>query len=288
MCIALRKVVREVALDSCVRHELCYTIIQCTSAKNLSVITTAMSVERLSIELTHRCSKRCHFCYNDSHPGGETVWSTEQLVSFVQDCEQAGTKAVSLGGGEPLEFEGVFEVLRQLQGTVFRSITSNGLRLQGQIFDRLVAAAPDKVHLSIHFPEQLSEVERVTQQVLQLQKAGIRSGVNLLVAASSLSAAQQTAQRLRDAGIGNDRIVYLPQRGTDTPTPQQLAQVAGNLPFQSMTCLQACAKSSRFCAITWDQQVAWCSYTSARRPLPTLTAAGLAQALTDLPLVYCG
>ena len=119
-----------------------------------------MSIERLSIELTNQCSKQCHFCYNNSHPAGKTIWSPDEVVSFVLDCAKSGTKAVSFGGGEPLEYPGLFEVLQQLQGFLFRSVTSNGLQLRGETLEQLVAARPDKVHISIHFPERSPEVMR--------------------------------------------------------------------------------------------------------------------------------
>jgi molybdenum cofactor biosynthesis enzyme MoaA len=247
-----------------------------------------MSIQRLSIELTNRCSKKCHFCYNESSSMGQTIWQPDELVNFVVDCAKAGTQAVSFGGGEPLEYVGLFEVLRRLQGVVFRSFTTNGLHLNDETLEQVVIAAPDKVHVSIHFPETLPEVQRVTNQVNLLASRGIRSGVNLLVSKSNLAAATEAARMLNEAGIGNDRIVYLPMRGLDTPSPQQIAQAAGGKPFQSMTCLSACAKSERFCAISWDKQVAWCSYTVARRPLPSLTAAALESTLQDMPLVFCG
>lgn len=247
-----------------------------------------MIVERLSIELTNQCSKHCFFCYNGSHPAGNTSWTPEEIVSFVKDCAAKGTQAVSLGGGEPLKYPYLFDVLHQLKGVLFRSVTSNGLLLRGQLLNKLVEAAPDKVHLSIHFPEDDREVERVIYQVQVLASLGIRSGVNLLVTRSNLQAATVAAAKLYSGSIGSDLLIYLPMRLHDTPTPQQIAKVAGGQPFQSMSCLVNCYPSPRFCAIAWDKQVAWCSYTRARRPLLELTARGLETALMDLPLVFCG
>ena len=209
------------------------------------------------------------------------------MVGFVRDCAAHGVKAVSFGGGEPLQYPGVFDILRQLDGLLFRSLTTNGLLLQGETLSQLVAARPDKVHVSIHFPGRSSEVERVIAQVADLTNRGVRSGVNLLITRPDLENAREAAKRLRDAGIGNDRIVYLPMRGRDTPTPEELAEVAGRTPFQSMTCLTACAKSPRFASIGWDRTVAWCSYTTAWRPLPELTHAGLLAATTG-PADFCG
>ena len=112
--------------------------------------------------------------------------------------------------------------------------------------------------------------------------------MNLLVAKTHLKEAGAAALRLREAGIGNDRIVYLPMRGQDTPTPDELAEVAGRVPFQSMTCLTQCGPSPRFASIGWDKTVAWCSYTTSRQALSELSHEGLSQAMNGLGLEFCG
>src|SRR5882724_10092346 len=76
-------------------------------------------------------------------------------------------------------------------------------------------------------------------------------------------------------------------RGQDTPTPDEVGQVAGE-GFQSMSCLMACGRSPRFCSIGWDRTVAWCSYTTTRRPLVELTYRALTAALDGLGLQFCG
>ncbi len=243
--------------------------------------------ERLSVELHDRCGKACWFCYNGSGPAGEGAWRADELVSFVSDCAAHGVKAVSFGGGEPLEYPALYDVLAALRGRLFRSLTSNGLLLEAH-WERLIASAPDRVHLSIHFPGNAQEVARVARHAQALEAAGVPSGINLLVQASRLAEAVACARLLRAAGLGNDRIVYLPMRGQDTPTPEALAEVAGARAFQSMTCLSACAASPRFASVDSRRRVAWCSYTRSRRALPALSYAGLRAALRELSLEYCG
>lgn len=245
-------------------------------------------MERLSIEVTRRCGKGCWFCYNGSHPSGDTTWTARELIAFVRDCAQHGTRAVSLGGGEPLEFEGLIPTLEGLRGHVFRSITTNGLQLDDTWIERLAAVGLEKAHVSIHFPRSRREVERVIRQVHQLDDAGIRSGVNLLVSRKDHGAARRASQALLDAGIDRSRIVYLPMRMRDTPTPAEVAHVAGTDRFQSMSCLTGCRSSPRFCSISWDRRVGWCSYTTARRRLESPTARALGQCLDGLGLTFCG
>ena len=250
--------------------------------------TQVVALERVSIEVTNRCAKACWFCYTHSLPGGETRWLAEELLAFARDCARHGVRAVSFGGGEPLQYDGIFQVLEGLRGALFRSLTTNGLGLDAAAIDRLTAAAPDKIHVSIHFPERMTEVQRVIGQVTELEARGIRSGINLLVARSKLDAARTAAEAIDSAGIGADRVVYLPMRGHDTPSPAEIALVAAGRPFQSMTCLAACGRSPRFASIGWDKTAAWCSYTPTRRVMPETSFRGLVAALDGLGLQFCG
>jgi sulfatase maturation enzyme AslB (radical SAM superfamily) len=244
-------------------------------------------IERLSIELTERCSKGCGFCYNGSNRDGGTAWTLDDLRAFALDCANHGTRAFSFGGGEPLESrELLFPLLETLRGLAFRSMTTNGLLLDAATVRDLSSVAIDKVHVSIHNPHDRDEVDRVTEQLAALAGAGVRSGVNLLVRRSRLGSAAEVARRLAAAGIDNRRIVYLPMRGSDQPSPTEVASVAGG-PFQSMSCLATCGASLRFAAISARREVAWCSYTVTRRKLAAPTHRALISALDGLGLVNC-
>ena len=246
------------------------------------------TVERLSIELSELCSKGCGFCYNGSNREGATDWTAGDLTAFVVDCATRGRiKAFSFGGGEPLEApELLYPVLAALRGRAFRSMTTNGLLLDSEKIAALVEAAIDKVHVSIHNPQDTDEVMRVIANVTALAAAGIRSGVNLLVRKSRLDAARFATRALHDAGITNQRIVFLPMRGVDVPSPADVAHVADG-PFQSTTCLAQCASSPRFVSISARRTVAWCSYTVERRRLATPTYDALVATLDGLGLVSC-
>ncbi|MFV8755553.1 radical SAM protein [Nannocystaceae bacterium ST9] len=259
-----------------------------------------LAIERISIELTNRCDKACWFCYAGSEAQGESTWTVAELVGLLEDLADHTLTAVSFGGGEPLQWPDLFELLAATRSIatrsadqagrprrLFRSLTSNGLLLD-EHFDRLRAAGPDKIHVSIHFPEREAEVARAIEHARRIADAGIASGVNLLVRRSRLDAATRAFAELGAAGIGPERIVLLPMRGMDTPSADQVAAVAGGPRFQSMTCLRACAISPRFCSLGWDRRVGWCSYTTERRALRESSWAGLQAALEGLGLRWCG
>ena len=255
-------------------------------------------IERVSVEPSRRCAKGCSFCYNGSGPAFDGTWSVADLVELAASCAAGGVRAVSFGGGEPLEYAGINDVLRALDGVLFRSLTTNGLLLDDPgVRAALLASRPDKVHVWIHAPENSREVARVIAQVTALATdgahIGMTSGVNLLVRGSRLADARRATQSMYDAGIDVSRIVFLPMRGDDTPSPEDVAGVAGGARFQSMTCLRACGKSPRFVSIDSDRRVAWCSYTRARRTLSAPTYDALIAALRgaddsgELGLIPC-
>lgn len=247
-------------------------------------------VDRISVEPSRLCTKGCSFCYNGSSATGTGTWSSADLVAFAADCAAHTVRAISFGGGEPLEWPQIFETLDALRGVLFRSLTTNGLPLESAAtFDDLVRARPEKVHVSIHAPENRREVVRVIESVTRIASAGIASGVNLLLRRSRLAEAKSAHAALVELGIGPERIVLLPMRGegaTETPSASEVAAIAAG-PFQSMSCLRGCARSARFASIDADRRAAWCSYTVSRRPLLEPTYRGLSAALDALDLVPC-
>ena len=72
------------------------------------------------------------------------MWKPHEVIDFASDCIEHGVKAVSLGGGEPFEYNGVFEVIDALYPKCYLSVTSNGLPLENkQIWEMLTKHKPD-------------------------------------------------------------------------------------------------------------------------------------------------
>ena len=240
-------------------------------------------IELLSIDLSNYCSKQCPFCYNHSTREGNTIWKPQEVIAFAADCvKTGGVKAVSLGGGEPFEYEGVFEVIDALFPLCYLSVTSNGLPLENpDIWDKLTKHKPDKIHLTIHQPDHKYEVDRVERQLQQITGIGITPGVNLLVGADKVEDVRRVYERLSKT-LEPKQIIRVPQRFSNTPTPKQLSYVTGGKPFQSPSCLLGCKPPENFCSVSWDKKVAPCSFAPCKEPLPTLDYAGLQSALSNV------
>lgn len=244
-------------------------------------------IELLSIDLSNYCSKQCLFCYNHSTREGNTLWMPQEVIAFASDCINHGVKAVSLGGGEPFEYDGVFEVIDALYPKCYLSVTSNGLPLENeQIWEMLTKHKPDKIHLTIHQPDKEAEVIRVERQVQRIASIGIKPGVNLLVGADKVAQVKSVYERLGKL-LNNDQIILVPQRFSNTPSPKQLSSVAGGKPFQSPSCLLKCQRPANFCSVSWDKKVNSCSFSPNKVPLETLDFRGLIQALEKVEWKKC-
>lgn len=245
-------------------------------------------LDRISIDLSNFCSKQCDFCYNHSTKEGNVMWTVEELIPFVLDLHKHGIEAVSFGGGEPFEFDGIFDLISSLMDEMYVSVTSNGLPLENEeVFERLLQNKPDKIHITIHHPENTAEVDRVIKMIKQISEGGIKSGVNLLVSDFNEEDSKKTYLHLLENGISSDRIILIPRRFTCEPTPKQLAEIAGGKPFQSPACLTGCKRPEEFCSVSWDKKVNWCSYAGEKQPLKELTYNGLMEALNKVEFRSC-
>lgn len=244
-------------------------------------------IELLSIDLSNYCSKQCPFCYNHSTKEGNVMWLPEEVIDFCKDCMANGVKAVSLGGGEPFEYDGIFDIIDALYPECYLSVTTNGLPLTNpEMFARLLRHKPDKIHITIHHPDSEIEVCRVINQIHQIKATSIKPGVNLLVGADNISAAQTTFRRLKEI-LNTGQIIIIPQRFSNTPTARQISTITDGEPFQSPSCLLGCKRPMEFASVSWDKKVSSCSYTPNKEHLKTLDFKGLDEALRKTEWTPC-
>lgn len=245
-------------------------------------------IEQVSIDLSNYCSKQCSFCYNHSRKDGNTFWMPDQVISFAKDCIEHGVKAISLGGGEPFEYDGILDVIDALYPLCYLTVTTNGLQFGDDKlvpWDTLGAHKPDKIHISIHNPGTM-EVFRAVQECIMLKKLGIKPGCNLLVPKSKINDCRSDYDLISSV-LEADQIILVPMRFIDTPSPKELSFVAGGKPFQSPSCLLSCQRPQQFVSISWDKRVNFCSYAGGKQPLPSLDYNGLTSALDKVEFKSC-
>lgn len=246
-----------------------------------------MDIELLSIDLSNYCSKQCSFCYNHSRKDGNVLWKPKEVIDFALDCIDHGVKAISLGGGEPFEYDGIADVIDAIQPKAYLSITTNGLPL-GDSFSwkTLGDHKPDKIHISLHNPGSRHELESVVREVIYLPHLGIKPGCNLLVGSRTIEESKFAYERLLEV-LSPEQIILVPLRWYGVPTAEELSYVAGGKPFQSPSCILGCSRPQNFASVSWDKKVNSCSYAPDKQPLETLDYNGLMSALNKVIFKPC-
>lgn len=245
-------------------------------------------IKQVAIDLSNACSKGCWFCYNHSADTGDTLWQPDEVIQFALDCFNHGVEAFSLGGGEPFEYDGVFEIIDAIKPKLYTTVTSNGLELEDQsFFHAFLSHLPDKLHISMHCPEDPVEVHRVVHMIQRLDEYPVATGVNLLVSTRNLEEAREAFRFLLLSGIRRDRIIVLPMKYQYSPTADQLKEVTGGRPFQGPSCLLACHPPVHYCSVTWDKKACPCSYSPSKVELDDISYDGLVTALEKVSFVSC-
>ena len=199
------------------------------------------------------------------------MWTPAEVISFASDCVAHGIRAISLGGGEPFEYDGIFEIIDALYPKTYISVTSNGLPLmKDSVWELLMRHKPDKIHISVHNADNEEEVERTIGLIRKFAGTGIKPGVNLLVPSGKADACRSVYARLLDV-LTPEQIILVPRKYSDTPTPKQLSIIAAGNSFQSPSCLLGCRMPENFASVSWDKKVNHCSYAPGKEPLASLS-----------------
>jgi len=115
-----------------------------------------MRIEQLNIEIFGGCNLSCQMCPQGKEMGGREkdflkTMSFEVFTKVVEDSMQYGLKAVSLhGSGEPTGHPDIEKMVKFVaERNLHASFFTNGLRLPGKLFERLVLAGLDLATVSM-------------------------------------------------------------------------------------------------------------------------------------------
>lgn len=112
-------------------HELSFLdneIDECLERKGL------LSIE---LEFTKKCNLRCLYCYSDAGEPIENELNHEELISVISQAKELGArKAILLGGGEPLIFRGLTDIISYIDSLELQQILfTNGTLITKEIAD---------------------------------------------------------------------------------------------------------------------------------------------------------
>lgn len=93
--------------------------------------------------ITSRCNLSCKRCFYKGH---DSEIPEASLMSLISDFSSIGGKSLAIGGGEPMLYPGIEDVVKFAKGKgLFVGITSNGTILKPVMADR-VHISYDEIH----------------------------------------------------------------------------------------------------------------------------------------------
>lgn len=113
------------------------------------------------IRLTSQCNYQCFYCSEYGRDTGHVPW--EEVLSQCEEAAKQGICRIELGGGEPLLYPNLTELIRKVKKTegIHRvSIFTNGSLLKDRIGE-LTEAGLDEIHLHMDVPDA-SAYARIT------------------------------------------------------------------------------------------------------------------------------
>ena len=188
---------------------------------------TLSAPETVHLAITTRCNLDCPGCYvprSSTEPG----LTTAELCGLIDQWAQMHVFQLAVGGGEPLLYEGLFDVLAYAreQGIV-PNLTTNGTLLNAGVVRRLEWAGVARVNISWNGPwDGLSTRPHVTRALQLLLDSTLQVGVNLLVTPTLLSRLPQVLTRLQTLGVR--RVTILRPKPPAIPTGTSMAWYDAN------------------------------------------------------------
>lgn len=84
-------------------------------------------LETICVRILRRCNLSCMHCWAGSSPLSSDILDVDRILKFVDEIRPLGLKHVSLSGGEPLLYKGLYELLDKLLARgLYLTLTTNG------------------------------------------------------------------------------------------------------------------------------------------------------------------
>ena len=101
--------------------------------------------------ITEECDLHCKYCFADSSKRLENELTTDEVYRLLDNIAEAGTRSISIGGGEPTLREDLLDVVRYAARYkfMFVALNTHGQYLDKKYVDRLALAGIRQVKVSV-------------------------------------------------------------------------------------------------------------------------------------------
>ena len=108
--------------------------------------------------ITWRCNLACNYCdigQLDHQQMKKEELTPEEAKRIIPELKAMGVKFITFAGGEPLLYEGIYDVLLACKSEGFIvGLVTNGITIDMEAAKRLADAGVDHIHISLDVPGQ--------------------------------------------------------------------------------------------------------------------------------------
>ncbi len=109
-----------------------------------------LAPSKISIGITKKCNLRCKHCLSSAGEPDNNELNLQEWMRLIDQISIAGTKFITIGGGEPLLRSDLFEIIRYANSKdILTSIVTNGTLLTEEIAKKLNELKLDVIHISL-------------------------------------------------------------------------------------------------------------------------------------------
>lgn len=183
---------------------------------------TLSAPETVHLAITARCNQACVSCYVPRQDVGPELTAAD-WCNAIEQWARMRVFQVAVGGGEPLLYEGLFEVLACAHGHgIVPNLTTNGALLTTDTVRQLERAGVARVNMNWNGPGDGPTTQPTPTRALQLLlDSAMQVGVNLLITPVLLPQLPHVLARLYALGLR--RVTLLRPKPPAIPTPEGAA-----------------------------------------------------------------
>jgi len=169
--------------------------------KRTHILSSPLSVV---LYINKTCNYTCSFCYNqevlNKEPAGNSIFSIDNLDSFLNSEHGKKVLRIAMMGGEPFINKNIFDLIYKCKAHhKITNIVSNGSLIKNEMVPAIKRSKLDAIGLSL-YDNNLDHIERLAQQ---FNKHKINYWVQTVVDGSKISKIEEKLFFAKRANIRN-------------------------------------------------------------------------------------
>ena len=161
------------------------------------------------LELTRGCNLRCKHCLNNSGIPEKNQLTIEECYYLVDKLSHAGLQEIRFTGGEPLIFDGIYDLIKYATDCgIFVSIGTNGTLITEEVAQKLKESGLKRAVVSLDGTKEMHDIirgqgnyDKTIKAIKYLNNVEINIKVNAVIMRSNMDDVIMLAKQLHKEKI---------------------------------------------------------------------------------------